>query len=201
MRRIAVYIRVSTDKQDTAMQEFAVTEWLAKHDPGASVQFFREASMSGKLDKRPQFLALCEAVTAGSVDTVLVYRLDRLSRKASTAMQVMLDWMRAGIDFIAVDQPIFTLTRDSPLKLTMIALFSELAQIERETIVSRVRAGLRAAKARGVKLGAPNKLDLEQEREVVRLRRAGAAVTTVAAQMGVSAGTVKNICRKDRARA
>lgn len=193
-QRIGVYIRVSTDKQDTDMQEFAIAEWLAKHAPNADVRYFREASMSGKLDNRPQFRALCDAVATDAIDMVLVYRLDRLSRQATTALRVLLDWMQAGKSFIAVDQPIFTLTQDNPLRLTIIALFSELAQIERETIVARVKAGLRAAKARGIKLGAPRKLDERQRRAIQQDRRAGASLRQLAEKYGVNDSTISRIC-------
>jgi len=154
-----------------------------------------EDTMSGKRSDRPGFQALCAAVANGEIDVVVVYRLDRLSRQALDAMQLLLDWMQAGIEFYAVDQPILHLGADNPFRLTFVALMSEIAQIERETIVARVKAGLRAAKARGQRLGRPRKVTDEQHRSIHTEAEAGLSIRAIAKRVGVSPTTVHRVLR------
>ena len=80
-----------------------------------------------------------------------------MSRNATEAIQTLLSLDQLGIRFISVTQPVLNLGPENPFRRTMLAAFSEIAEIERETIVGRVRAGLDAAKRRGVKLGRPKK--------------------------------------------
>ena len=189
--RVAVYSRVSTDKQDVEAQNFVVNEWLTKRGVSGALRF--EDKQSGKDDNRPGLQALREAIAAGVVDTVVVFRLDRLSRRSVTALQLLLDWLNRGINFYAVDQPALHLGVENPLRLTVAAIFSDLAALEREAIVSRVRSGLRAAKARGVKLGTPRKLTPEQVYTARAMRRRGMSCKHVAKQLGVSAATISRL--------
>ncbi len=188
--RIAVYMRVSTDVQDTRSQDIAIQEWLAKRDVTSVVRF--QDKQSGKKDDRPGLQALCAAVDAGEVDTVLVYRLDRLSRRAVTALRLLLDWLNRGVAFYAVDQPALTLGKENPLRLTIAAVFSDLAEMEREAIVGRVKAGLRSAKARGVKLGAKRKLN-DAQREYAKAQLDTRTIRSIAKELNVSTATISRL--------
>src|SRR5690606_27494098 len=95
------------------------------------------------------------------IDTIIVYRLDRFSRHATTAIRLLLNLDENGVAFISVTQPVLNLGHENPFRRTMLAAFAEIAEIERETIVARVRAGLDAARRRGVQLGAPVKVSDE----------------------------------------
>lgn len=195
MKRIAVYTRVSTDRQETKAQHHAIQQWLASREPAEALLYFTD-SITGKRDDRPGLLALREAVASGLVDTVVVYRLDRLSRNSLTAMRLLLDWIHLGIEFFAVDQAILQLGKDNPLRLTVVALFSEIAQLEHQAIVARVRSGVAAAKARGVKFGRRNKVTTEKAQGILQARQAGQSYRTIAKQFGVSHDTVQRICKE-----
>jgi len=191
---IAVYKRVSTDKQDLAMQNHAVSEWMTKRGMSGAVEY-ADSGISGKTMKRPGIQALIADVEAGKITTVVVYRLDRISRDAISAMRLLLDWMQAGVEFFAVDQPILSLGKDNVMRLTITSLMAELAQIERETICSRVKAGLAAAKARGVKLGAVSKLTQAQRDKVTAGILVGRTYRDVARELGVSPSTVHRVAK------
>ena len=186
MKRIAVYLRVSTDSQDTDMQRHAVQQWLAGRQDATVVATFEDKAMSGTKDNRPGFTALCDLVKNGGVDAVLTYRLDRLSRKAVTVLQTLLDWTRQGIEFFAIDQPVLNCTMDDPFRLTKLAMFAELAQIERATLVSRTKAGIAAARARGSQIGPKQRITDEQ---IMRFKSAmdrGMTATRAARLAGAS---------------
>jgi DNA invertase Pin-like site-specific DNA recombinase len=190
--KIGVYQRVSTDRQDVAAQAHAINEWLAARNLTPVAEF--SDKISGKSDKRPGLDALKAALAAGTIDTVVVYRLDRLSRKATDAVGLLLEWMKSGVGFYAVDQAILALGVDNPFRLTFAALFSEIAQMEREVIVSRVRSGLAAAKRRGVQLGRPRKLTARRLERALELRRLGRTYAEIGKLLRVDAATVHRAC-------
>jgi DNA invertase Pin-like site-specific DNA recombinase len=192
--KIAIYRRVSTDRQDTASQDHAIQQWLAARGWTAA-KVFEDEGRSGKDDTRPGYQALCAAVAAGEIDTVVVYRLDRLSRKATTAMQVLIAWIQQGVGFYAVEQPILYLGTDNPFRLTFCALMAEVSQLERESIVARVRAGLAAAKARGQRLGRPAQISAERKLRIAALCAEGRTLSEVARLENVSRDTVRKAIR------
>lgn len=194
MKRIAIYKRVSTDKQDTDMQQHAISKWLTTQ-PAAELHWYEDIGISGSTANRPAYQRMVADIEAGKIDTVVVYRLDRLSRKAIDAMQLMIDWIRKDIGFVAVDQPILHLEQKNPFRLTMASIISEIAQVERETIVSRINAGLDAARARGVRIGRKPKLSPEQVEEAVKLRKAGRTIEEIAAKYSISRATAFTVLR------
>jgi DNA invertase Pin-like site-specific DNA recombinase len=182
---------VSTEGQDLRSQDFVVDEWLAKRGITDVIRFTDK--LSGKRDDRPGLHSMCEAIERGEVDTIVVFRLDRISRRSVTALRLLLDWLNRGVAFYAVDQPALHLGVENPLRLTIAAIFSDLAELERQAIVSRVKAGLAAAKARGVRLGALPKVTQEQATKIRELRAAGITCRAVAKQMGLSSSTVSRV--------
>ncbi len=198
MKHIGVYYRVSTDKQDLASQKTAFQAWhdaLPEVSRPLSIEVFQDFAQSGKKSQREAYQKLLRAAFEQRIDTIVVYRLDRLSRNATEAIQVLLTLDQAGVGFVAITQPVLNLGLDNPFRRTMLAAFSEIAEIERDTIVSRVRSGLEAAKRRGVKLGRPNKLQKEDQVRVRALRAEGWTYQQIADELNVSHGTVQNLAK------
>jgi DNA invertase Pin-like site-specific DNA recombinase len=100
------------------------------------------------------------------------------------------------VGFISITQPVLNLGLDNPFRRTMLAAFSEIAEIERETIVSRVRSGLAAAKKRGVTLGRPRQYTEEQQRLVREKRALGLSYEQIAQELGMSRGTAHSLGRE-----
>ncbi len=194
--RWAIYARVSTDTQDIDSQTHAIMQWMSTRPVPTSITKYTDLGISGSRDDRPQFQAMLADIAAGRIDTVVVYRLDRLSRTATTALQLLINWIQSGLEFWAVDQPALSASKDDPFRLTKLAMFSELAQIERETTVRRVKAGLAAAKARGVKLGRQHRLTQEQMGELRTLRDQGNTCRQLAKHFGVSVSTAARMAKE-----
>lgn len=187
MKTIAIYYRVSTAKQDEAMQRKAVEEYIEKNiDTRVETRVYTDLGISGSKLERPEFQRMLADCKAGLIDTIMVYKLDRFSRDASAAIRILLELDSAGVAFVSVTQPVLNLGHDNPFRRTMLAAFSEIAEIERETIVARVRSGLEAAKSRGVKLGRPVRVSDEQVTEIKRLRAEGLTLRDIARVTGVS---------------
>jgi len=140
------YSRVSSKKQGKSglgleAQQKMIADFVAANG-GELVESFIEVE-SGKADDRPELAkAIRQAQLVGG--RVLVGKLDRLSRDLNFITQLQ----KTKIDFTVCDMP----NCDS----FTIHIYGALAQREREMISARTKAGLAAAKARGVKLGTDN---------------------------------------------
>jgi DNA invertase Pin-like site-specific DNA recombinase len=142
MRTFVAYLRVSTTKQGIDGLGIAAQEQAIKAYNGNVIATFTEVE-SGKKKDRPELAkALEQCNLTGS--TLIVAKLDRLSRDPDFLGTLM----KSGTDFIACDMP--------EANKFMIRIMAALAEKEREMISERTKAALRAAKARGVKLGNPN---------------------------------------------
>ncbi len=193
MKKVAVYYRVSTERQDLASQKATVEKWiedLSQDKKPSVIKVFKDEGVSGKTVNRPGFQAMLAAAYKHEIDTIIVYKLDRFSRHATTAIRYLLNLDEAGVAFISVTQPVLNLGHENPFRRTMLAAFAEIAEIERETIVARVKAGLDAAKKRGVTLGAPKKVDAAIEEQVLQLREQGLSYRKISAEVGLSVGSV-----------
>ena len=191
---IAIYYRVSTDRQDARSQKEAVESWLAKQQPAPrKIHIFEDEGYSGSTQQRPAYRKLMQLALSGRIDTIVVYRLDRFSRSASNAIRTLLELDECGVGFISVTQPVLSLGHDNPFRRTMLAAFAEIAEIERETIVARVKSGLQAARKRGVKLGRPQKTTAELLHSVKTLRAQGLSYNEIARRVQLSKGMVHNM--------
>lgn len=198
MKTAAVYLRCSTNKQDLLMQISAIEKWikaLPESERPTTTRMFQDEGRSGADSGRPGFQSMLEAAKAGEIDTIIVYRLDRFSRSTYTAIKSIMDLDAMGVAFISTSQPVLNLGHGAPFRVTMLAAFAEIAEIERTTIVARVREGLDAARRRGVRLG--NKpLTETQKRKIRDLYAAGFNKTTIGRQLKLNRTTVWKVLKE-----
>lgn len=186
-----IYYRVSTDKQDIASQKHEVELFLKKQNVDPSkVTVFTDNGISGKTLNRPEFQKMIKLCIDGKFDTIIVYKLDRFSRSANTAIRLLLDLDDHGVGFMSATQPALNLGHENPFRRTMLAIFSDLAEIEREVIVERVKAGMDAAKKKGMKFGRPLKLTNNMTTKILNLRKEGLSIRDIAKRVTVSKTTV-----------
>lgn len=198
MKSIAIYYRVSTDKQDLDSQRQAVEKWLEELPQDRKpkkVMVFSDEGISGKTMNRPAFQDMMKVAYEGRIDTIVCYRLDRFSRNATTAIKTLLNLDETGVAFISVTQPVLNLGHENPFRRTMLAAFAEIAEIERETIVTRVKAGLDAARKRGVRLGRPTVGNPELQYQACLLREQGRTFKEISAELGLSVGKVHQLIK------
>ncbi|KKM43850.1 hypothetical protein LCGC14_1562330 [marine sediment metagenome] len=145
MKKIAVYIRVSTGGQDHASQEPDLKRWLEAYGADQSVKWYRE-TFTGKTMDRPVMRELEADIQAGEISKLVVWRLDRLGRTAVHTLRFLDELTDRGVIFATVRDGIDTSTTSGRLMRTILAGFAEY---EREVISERVRAGIARAKAEG----------------------------------------------------
>ena len=129
MKNIAIYYRVSTEKQDLDSQQQAVEGWLEQLEESKKpkkIMVFKDEGISGSTQKRPGYQDLLQAARNGKIDTIVVYRLDRFSRNASDAIKTLLSMDEVGVGFISVTQPVLNLGHENPFRRCLPPLLRSL---------------------------------------------------------------------------
>lgn len=150
---LALYTRVSSDSQvdgdSLPEQERAGRAWAASHGHGV-VAVFTDAGLSGALPvaDRPGLAAAMEALSVGVVDGLVVRDLDRLARELTVQEAVLAQiWMRADTRVFTFHGEVLRDDPDDPMRTAMRQMAGVFAQLEKSTIVKRLRDA-RRAKAR-----------------------------------------------------
>lgn len=183
--KVCVYQRCSTDEQSVDSQRTEIEAYLATRKP-TRVRWYEDIGYSGARAERPAFQRMLADIRRNRYTHLVCFKLDRLSRSLVHAVQVLDELRRHGVTLISLRDGI---SFEGVYGQLMYALVAGLAEIEREGIRERVRAGLRAAKARGVKLGrSPAEIDLADAR---RRRKQGQTMNEIADRFGVSVRTLQ----------
>jgi DNA invertase Pin-like site-specific DNA recombinase len=171
------YARVSKDEQNLDLQLDALT--------GAGVErMFTDKQSGAKADRK----GLAEALShLRRGDVLTVWKLDRLGRSTIQLMMLLNELYERGVDFRSLTEGIDTTTSFGRFYFTMAAA---LAQLERDRLIERTRAGLVAAKARGRTGGRKPKLSLDQIDMARGLLATGKPPRDVAKAFGVGRSTL-----------
>lgn len=140
--RVYGYARVSTADQTLDLQIDA----LHKH----GVNKIYQEKASGAKDDREELNKVLDRLDDG--DTLVVYKLDRLARSTVKLIQVLDEIQQKGANLVSINDNIDTTTAAGKALFGMLAVFAEF---ERNIIIERTQAGLKAARARGRKGGRP----------------------------------------------
>jgi len=142
--------------------------------------------------RRPELDRLMQDAADHWFDLVLVWRLDRFGRSVRHAIRNLRSLDSWGIPFIATNQG-FDTRQELPTRLLLVPLMTAVADFEREMMSERVKAGLDAARGKGVQLGRPKAIF--DRKKATAMRRRGLSIRAIAAKVGVSKGTVERLFR------
>jgi DNA invertase Pin-like site-specific DNA recombinase len=187
-KRCAIYLRVSTDEQDTEMQARDLRAYATQR--GYVVVDEYADKLSGSTQRRPALDALMNAARKKQFDVVLVWRFDRFARSSKMLVTALFEFKSLGIDFISYSENIDT---SSPLGEAIFTIIAAMAQLERDIIRERVRGGIRNARAKGKQLGRPAQVDAAK---VARLRARGLSLAEIALQVQSTKSGVSKILKK-----
>lgn len=181
----AVYVRVSTTGQNEAGQRREINRWL-KGNGVEDVEWYIDRQTGDHLD-RPDFRRLQADVFNGEIQTIVVWKLDRLSRSLRDGIDTLCDWCDRGLRLVSVTQQLdFNGTTG---KLIASVLFA-VAEMEQETRRERQRAGIEAAKERRVYKGRKRGSTKAKPARARALREKGLTLDEIAAALDVSRTTV-----------
>lgn len=174
------YGRVSTEDQNEDLQVKAL------RDAGCT-DIFVDKGISGAVAPLER-VGFCEALAAlPEGGTLMVWRLDRLGRSLSSIITTIDSLPARDIQFVSLSEHIDTNSIHGRALWQIIGVFAEL---ERLVNSERTRAGLQAAKARGIRIGRPPALDASDLVRAQRLIGNGFSVKETAARIGVGTSTL-----------
>jgi len=182
------YLRVSKDEQDLNNQRLAILEYANRHDFGID-EFIEIKISSRKSQKERRIDELLGKLNSG--DRVIVSELSRLGRSLGQIIQIVDQFIKERISFVAVKENIVLNKKQGIQTKVMIAMIGLFAEIERDLISERTKQGLAVARAKGKLIGRPkgslskSRLD-GQEEEIKFLLSKGVPKTKIAKVMNVS---------------
>jgi DNA invertase Pin-like site-specific DNA recombinase len=190
-KRVALYLRVSTDKKQTVKNQRRELEAVAERHGWKIVSVFKDEGISGfkGREQRPGFDALLKGVTRKEFDMIAAWSVDRLGRSLKNLLDFIEELKAKNVDLYLQQQGMDSSTPQGRMLFQMSGVFAEF---ERAMIVERVKAGLRRAKAEGTKLGRP-RVSAEIEGQIREQLALGLGIHRVAKVVGCGSGTVQRV--------
>jgi DNA invertase Pin-like site-specific DNA recombinase len=185
MTKTVCYIRVSHKSQNEASQQREIQRWLDGR--GIQAEWLLDKKSGDNLS-RPAFEKLQAAVFAGEVDTIVVYKLDRISRSLRDGINTLCGWCERGVRVVSVTQQLDF--NGATGQLIASVLFA-VAAMEQETRRERQAAGIAVAKEAGKYRGRRSGSTKATPKRALELRGKGLQDTEIAAALNVSIRTVQ----------
>jgi putative DNA-invertase from lambdoid prophage Rac len=202
--RCAIYARVSTTDQNCEMQLRELREYVARRGWEVSGEYV-DTEWSGAKASRPRLNQLKQDARERRFDAVLVWKLDRWGRSVSDSIAGIQELVALGVRFMAITQNLDT-DELNPMARFLLHIMAAFAELEREMIRERVRAGLKQHKVnaaagrigkdmhtrsgKDLPIGRPRKI-LKRD-EAARLRELGHSWRAIANRLGVSPSTIRD---------
>jgi DNA invertase Pin-like site-specific DNA recombinase len=177
-------LRVSTLDQDPESQGQEVRAFIGARQ-WEIADTYQDVGISGAKARRPALDRLLKDAWRGRFQAVVVWDLSRMARSTLNALQLLQEFQEMKVRLIAVKQ---TFDTDTPLGRAFFTLAAMFAELEREILIERVRAGMARAKAEGKRIGRP--VRWVDTQELRRLRSEGRSIREIARQVGVPRSTV-----------
>ena len=189
MTRAALYMRVSTVDQHPETQLLDLRQMAAQR--GLDIIHEYTDKISGTKAKRPGLDAMMADARRGRFDVVLVWASDRIARSVKHFLDVLDELNRLKVEYVSFRENIDT---GGPLGRAIVIIIGAVAELERNLIIERVRAGMRRARLEGQHIGR-NPLVLDNA-AIQRDRCQGQSIREIAKGHRISTATVQRVLRK-----
>jgi DNA invertase Pin-like site-specific DNA recombinase len=184
---IAAYVRVSSKRQKDDGQRAEIQKWLdANGIDGKQVEWYADKE-TGRTMQRPEFDRLQKDIFNGKVRCVILWKLDRLSRRLKDGVTTLADWAERGLKIVVVTQQ---LEFNGAVGRTLAALLMGLSEIEWEYRKERQQAGIAVARKKGVYKGRKVGTTKGKPERAKELKAKGLTPGEIATALGVSERTV-----------
>lgn len=182
--KVALYLRVSTDDQDTKIQRSDL-EAFCNAQGWPIVHIFEDKGFTGSNMKRPALERLLSTVIP--IDIVLVWKFDRFARSLNELLQMLKHLESRGIKFMSLKDSVDLTT---PQGRFMMQILGAFAEFEASMIRERVRAGMKHAQKHGTSTGNPigRKRTIPEwtRKKIVEHYNSGNSVVIIASQYNIS---------------
>jgi len=189
MKTVALYLRVSTVDQHPETQLYDLRAMAQQR--GFQIVAEYTDRISGTKARRPGLDDLLRDARRGRFQVVLVWASDRIARSVRHFLEVLDEFNRLNVEFVSFRESIDT---GGPLGRAVVIIIGAIAELERNLIIERVRAGMRRARLEGRHIG---RRPLEIDRvAVLRDRNRGDSLTNIAKTHRVSRATVSRLLKQ-----
>jgi DNA invertase Pin-like site-specific DNA recombinase len=201
--RVVIFSRVSTQAQDYQRQTEELLEYANKM--GYSVEKVFEEKISGakENEERKELMAMMSFIKSNRIEKVLTWELSRIGRNAVQVLQVIEMLNESEISLYIKNYNLETLNSNgtiNPLSQFMVQILNSVNEMERQTIVQRLRSGYSAARNKGIKVGRKSGVQvksndqfLKENKEVAKLLKQGFSVRKVMKLTDRSSRTVQKV--------
>ncbi len=181
------YLRISSVGQNIASQQREIKRWLTGNGIDSDqVEWFIDTGTGDNL-RRPEFDRLQAAIFRGEIKTVVVWKLDRLSRNIRDGINVLADWCDHGLRVVSITQQI---DFNGATGKMLAAVLLGVAEMEQETRRERQAAGIAAAKERETYKGRQPGTTKAKPARARELREKGLSIEEIAAALDLSRRSV-----------
>jgi len=191
MKRAALYLRTSTVEQHPENQREALMQ-LAQQRRWTVVHEYRDHGYSGARARRPQLDRLLADARRGQFEVIAVWSVDRLARSTKHFLELLDEFHHLNLEFVSCKEQLDT---GGPLGRAVVVILSAIAELERNLIIERVRAGMRRAQLEGVRIGR-RPADVDRGR-VLQDRARGHSLTEIANDHRISRALVSKILKQE----
>ena len=189
MKRAALYLRVSTVDQHPETQLLDLRQLAGQR--GYEIVAEYTDRLSGAKARRPGLDHLMKEARRGRFDVVLTWASDRIARSTRHFLEILDELNRLNIEFVSFREQIDT---GGPLGRAIVVIIGAIAELERNLIIERVRAGMRRARLEGRPIGRrPLELD---HKAILRDRQRGDSLGQLARSYRVSRTTIHRVLRE-----
>jgi DNA invertase Pin-like site-specific DNA recombinase len=201
--KVVIFSRVSTQIQDYTRQTDELLEYASKM--GYTVERIFEEKISGakKNEERKELMAMMDYIKKQKISKILTWELSRIGRSAVQVLQTIELLNQARVSLFIKNYNLETLNTDgtlNPLSQFMVQILNSVNEMERQTIVQRLKSGYLAARKNGIKVGRKTgvrvKSDeqfLSENKDVAKLLKQGYAVRKIMKLENKSSGTVQKV--------
>jgi DNA invertase Pin-like site-specific DNA recombinase len=191
MKKIAIYVRVSTNKQDSTNQLIELRD-LAKRMNYEIVQEYTDNGISGTKGRedRPGLDLLLNHAGQRKFEQVMIFDITRLGRSLQNCIETLNYLNSLNIDILIQKQGIDTSTSVGRLTFSLMA---SLGEYEKNLMRERIILGINRAKSQGKKLGRPSNMNEGMKNAIKILREKGMGIVSISKQLNCGVGTIYKV--------
>lgn len=189
--KVAIYVRVSTNDQNTGMQMNDLNEYV-KTRGWEVFKVYEDVGISGAKSSRPSLNQLMDDARKRKFKAVLVWKFDRFARSLKHLVTALEEFNELGVGFVSYKENLDTA---SSMGRAMFGMIGVMAQLERDLIQERVASGMKAAKAKGVKLGRKVTVNDITKGRIKAMRVEGLSIHKIAEQLDIGVGSVQRVLK------
>ena len=183
MKRVAAYIRVSTDKQSTDSQLVAIKDAIQRSGD-VLIQVYEDHAISGGKCRqdRPALDSMLKDAGARKFDKVIVWDITRLGRSLSDLIDTLNELQKFSVDLQFLQNDLDTSTEAGRM---LFSIFGAIGEFERSLTRERVKSGIANARAKGVRLGRPTNCNPQTKATVLELRSKGMSIRKICSLLSI----------------